>query len=117
MSCTSSSTSLNHRSIGGNMGPERNATQDNKNATDSHSREYYAATGTRVSRVTVSRLHERGLFAGRPIVCVSLSSTNRKVHLKWYRDHTVRNTDKWKTILFIDESRFSLTSDSRRIFI
>ncbi|GBN35430.1 hypothetical protein AVEN_274708-1 [Araneus ventricosus] len=38
------------------------------------SRDLYAASGTRVSRVTVSkRLHETGLFARRPAVCFHLS--------------------------------------------
>ncbi|GFT19747.1 HTH_Tnp_Tc3_2 domain-containing protein [Trichonephila clavipes] len=46
------------------------------------SRYLYAATGTRASRVTVSkRLYERGLFARRPSVCVPLTSTNRRVRL------------------------------------
>ncbi|GFY07271.1 transposable element Tcb2 transposase [Trichonephila clavipes] len=43
------------------------------------SRYLYAATGTHVSRVTVSkRLHERGLLAS---VCVPLTSTNKRVRL------------------------------------
>ncbi|GBL79584.1 hypothetical protein AVEN_18151-1 [Araneus ventricosus] len=47
-------------------------------------RDLYAATGTRVSRVTVSkRLHETELFARRPAVCVPLTSTNRRVRLAW----------------------------------
>ena len=38
-------------------------------------RDLYAATGTRVSRVTVSkRLHETGLFVRRPTFCVPLTS-------------------------------------------
>ena len=42
----------------------------NRHATASQlSRDFYAATGTRVSRVTVSRrLHERGLFASRSLL-------------------------------------------------
>ncbi|GBL92896.1 hypothetical protein AVEN_54558-1 [Araneus ventricosus] len=57
----------------------------NRGATASQlSRDLYAATGTRVSRVTVSkRLHETGLFARRPAVCVPLTSTNRRVRLAW----------------------------------
>ncbi|GFX02311.1 HTH_Tnp_Tc3_2 domain-containing protein [Trichonephila clavipes] len=52
----------------------------NRDATVSQlSRILYAATGTRVSRVTVSkRLHERALCA---IVCVLHTSTNRRVRL------------------------------------
>ncbi|GBN38921.1 hypothetical protein AVEN_103449-1 [Araneus ventricosus] len=61
----------------------------NRGATTSQlSRDLYAATGTRVSRVTVSkRLHEIGLFARRPAVCVPLTSTNRRVRLAWGREH------------------------------
>ncbi|GBO40383.1 hypothetical protein AVEN_212963-1 [Araneus ventricosus] len=57
----------------------------NRAATASQlSRDLCAATGTRVSRVTVSkRLHETGLFARRPAVCVPLTSTNRRVRLAW----------------------------------
>ncbi|GFT75817.1 HTH_Tnp_Tc3_2 domain-containing protein [Trichonephila clavipes] len=53
----------------------------NRGATTSQLSHYlYAATGTRVSRVTASkRLYERGLFARRPDVCVPLTSTNRRV--------------------------------------
>ncbi|GFU94331.1 uncharacterized protein TNCV_162611 [Trichonephila clavipes] len=42
------------------------------------SRYLYTATGTHVSKVTASkRLYERTLFARKPAVCVSLTSTNR----------------------------------------
>ncbi|GBM71183.1 hypothetical protein AVEN_113176-1 [Araneus ventricosus] len=55
----------------------------NRGATASQlSRDLYAATRTRVLRVTVSkRLHETGLFVRRPAVCVPLTSTNRRVRL------------------------------------
>ncbi|GFW51153.1 HTH_Tnp_Tc3_2 domain-containing protein [Trichonephila clavipes] len=50
------------------------------------SRYLYAATGTHVSRVTVSkRLYERGLFARRPAVCVALTSMKRRVCFAWCR--------------------------------
>ncbi|GBO24609.1 Transposable element Tc1 transposase [Araneus ventricosus] len=91
----------------------------NSSATASQlSRDLYAATGTRVSRVTVSkRLHETGLFARRPAVCVLLTSTNRRVRLAWCREHKDWSMDQWATVLFTDESRFSLNTDSRRTFI
>ncbi|CAL1282694.1 unnamed protein product [Larinioides sclopetarius] len=55
------------------------------------SRDLYAATGTRVSRVTVSkRLHKTELFARRPAVCVPLSSTNRRFRLAWCREHRLK---------------------------
>ncbi|GBM22200.1 hypothetical protein AVEN_225086-1, partial [Araneus ventricosus] len=82
------------------------------------SRDLYAATGTRVSRMTVSkRLHEKGLFARRPPVCVPLNSTNRRVRLAWCREHRDWSMDQWATVLFTDECGFSLTTDSRRTYI
>ncbi|GBN24071.1 hypothetical protein AVEN_27891-1 [Araneus ventricosus] len=82
------------------------------------SRDLYAATGTRVSRVSVSkRLHETGLFARRPAACVPLTSMNRRVCLAWCREHRDWSMDQWATVLFTDESRCSLNTDSRRTFI
>ncbi|GFT40713.1 transposable element Tcb1 transposase [Trichonephila clavipes] len=64
---------------------------------------------------TVSeRLHERGLFARRP---APLASTNRRVHLEWCRQHKDWSMDQWATVLFTDESRFSLNTNSRRTSI
>ncbi|GFW74069.1 HTH_Tnp_Tc3_2 domain-containing protein [Trichonephila clavipes] len=76
------------------------------------------ATGTRVSRMIVSkRLHERGLFARRPAVCVPLTSTNRRICLAWRRQYRDWSMVHWATVLFTDESRFSLNTDPRRTFI
>ncbi|GBM97617.1 hypothetical protein AVEN_165875-1 [Araneus ventricosus] len=90
----------------------------NRGATASQlSCDLFAATGTRVSRVAVSkRLHEIGLFARRPAVCVLLTSTNRRVRLAWCREHRDWSMDQWVTVLFTDESRFRLNTDSRRTF-
>ncbi|GBM75150.1 hypothetical protein AVEN_195571-1 [Araneus ventricosus] len=91
----------------------------NRGATASQlSLDLYAATGTHVSRVTFSkRLHETGLFARRPAVCVPLTSTNRRVHLAWCREHRDWSMDQWATVPFTDESRFSLNTNSHRTFI
>ncbi|GBN59779.1 Transposable element Tcb2 transposase [Araneus ventricosus] len=94
------------------------ARRDTGATTSQLSRDLYAATGTRVSRVTLSRrLHETGLFAIRPAVCIPLTSTNRRVRLAWCREHRDWSMDQWATVLFTDESRFSLNTDSRRTFI
>ncbi|GBM02765.1 hypothetical protein AVEN_40831-1 [Araneus ventricosus] len=76
----------------------------NRGATASQlSCDLYAATGTRVSGVTVSkRLHETGLFARRRAVCVPLTSTNRRVRLAWRRQHRHWSMDQWATVLFTD---------------
>ncbi|GBN82613.1 hypothetical protein AVEN_122096-1 [Araneus ventricosus] len=86
--------------------------------TSQLSRDLHSVTGTRVSRVTVSkRLHETGLFARRPAVCVPLPSTNRRVRLAWCREHRDWSMDQWATVLFSDESLFSPNTDSRLTFI
>ncbi|KFM71479.1 Transposable element Tcb2 transposase, partial [Stegodyphus mimosarum] len=82
------------------------------------SRDLYAARGTHVTRVTVSkRLNERGLFARRPAVCVPFPSTDRRVQLAWCRRHTDWNTEQWATVMFTDKSSFSLNTDSHCTFI
>ena len=55
----------------------------NRTATASQlSRELHAATGTRFSRVSVSQwFHERGLFARRPAVYISLTSAHNRARL------------------------------------
>ena len=90
-----------------------------RTATDSQlSRELHAATGTRVSRFTVARrLHERGLYARRPAVCVPLTAAHKRAHLAWCRQHQPWTRLQWSTMLFTDESRFSLDTDSRRTLI
>ncbi|GBM57215.1 Glutathione S-transferase 1, isoform C [Araneus ventricosus] len=53
----------------------------------------------------------------RPAVCVPLTSTNRRVRLAWCREYRDWSMDQWATVLFTDESRFSLNTNSRRTFI
>ncbi|GBN31567.1 hypothetical protein AVEN_33925-1 [Araneus ventricosus] len=94
------------------------ATRNGGATASQFSRVLYAATGTRVSRVTVSkRLHETGLLARRPAACVPLTSTIRRVRLAWCREHRDWSMDQWAIVLFTAESRFSLNTDSRRTFI
>lgn len=77
-----------------------------------------AATGRTVSRSTVSRrLHLRGLYARRPVVCVPLTVVHKRDRLEWSRQHLDWTQDQWSKVLFSDESRFSLQPDSRRVLI
>ncbi|KFM60768.1 Transposable element Tcb1 transposase, partial [Stegodyphus mimosarum] len=72
-----------------------------------------AATERAVSTSTVRRrLHEGGLYARRPAICMLLMS--RRDHLHWARQHVHWTPNQWRAVLFKDESRFSLESDSRR---
>ncbi|GFV83031.1 transposable element Tcb2 transposase [Trichonephila clavipes] len=76
------------------------------------------ATGRRISRFTVvRRLHGGGLFARRPVRCVPLTPAHRRRRSLWCREHRNWRDNEWGRVLFTDESRFSLSSDSHRILI
>ncbi|GFV97102.1 transposable element Tcb1 transposase [Trichonephila clavipes] len=77
------------------------------------------ATGlTDISRFTVARrLHGGGLFARRPVRCVPLTPAHRRRRSLWCREHRNWRDNEWGRVLFTDESRFSLSSDSHRILI
>ncbi|GFV58604.1 transposable element Tc1 transposase [Trichonephila clavipes] len=77
-----------------------------------------SATGTTVSTQTVrNRLHGVGLYARRPMVCVSLPSRHRRDRREWATEHVNSRRNEWSNVLFSDESRFSVHPDNRRIFI
>ncbi|GFV31214.1 transposable element Tc1 transposase [Trichonephila clavipes] len=74
------------------------------------------ATGRPISRFNVARrLHGGGLFARRPVRCVPLTPAHRRRRFLWYRENRNWRDNEWGRVLFTDESRFSLSSDSHRI--
>ncbi|GFU64909.1 transposable element Tcb2 transposase [Trichonephila clavipes] len=76
------------------------------------------ATGRPISRFTVARrLHGGGLFVRRPVRCVTLTPAHRRRRSLWCREHRNWRDNEWERVLFTDESRFSLSSDSHRILI
>ncbi|GFV14374.1 transposable element Tcb2 transposase [Trichonephila clavipes] len=76
------------------------------------------ATGRPISRFTVARrLHGGGLFAQRPVRCVPLTPAHRRRRSLWCREHRNWRDNESELVLFTDESRFSLSSDSHRILI
>ncbi|GFV47716.1 transposable element Tcb2 transposase [Trichonephila clavipes] len=76
------------------------------------------ATRRPISRFTVARrLHGGGLFARRPVRCVPLTPAHRRRRSLWCREHRNWRDNEWGRVLFTDESRFSLSSDSHRILI
>ncbi|GFU47751.1 transposable element Tcb2 transposase [Trichonephila clavipes] len=71
-----------------------------------------------ISRFTVARrLHGGGRFARRPVRCVPLTPAHRRRRSLWCREHRNWRDSEWGRVLFTDESRFSLSSDSHRILI
>ncbi|GFW34620.1 transposable element Tcb1 transposase [Trichonephila clavipes] len=76
------------------------------------------ATGRPISRFTVARrLHGGSLFARRPVRCVPLTPAHRRRRSLWCREHGSWRDNEWERVLFTDESRFRLSSDSHRILI
>ncbi|GFU41503.1 transposable element Tcb1 transposase [Trichonephila clavipes] len=58
-----------------------------------------------------------GLYARRPVRCVPLTTTHCRLRLTWSREHALWTPQQWSCVMFSDESRFSLQSDSRRTLI
>ncbi|GFW65314.1 transposable element Tcb1 transposase [Trichonephila clavipes] len=54
---------------------------------------------------------------GRPVRCVQLTANHCRLRLTWSRQHALWTPQQWSCVMFSDESRFSLQSDSRRILI
>ncbi|GFW23283.1 HTH_Tnp_Tc3_2 domain-containing protein [Trichonephila clavipes] len=73
-------------------------------------RQLLLATGRRVSSQTVrNRLHEGGLYARRPMVCIPLTPRHRAARRRWVAEHRDWEQHDWSQVLFTDESRFSPT--------
>ncbi|KFM59549.1 Transposable element Tcb1 transposase, partial [Stegodyphus mimosarum] len=77
-----------------------------------------------IPQSVISRLWQRfhndgniGLYARRPVRCVPLTATHCRLRLGWSREHALWTSQQWACVMFSDESRFSLQSDSRRTFI
>ncbi|GFV61166.1 transposable element Tcb2 transposase [Trichonephila clavipes] len=76
------------------------------------------ATGRPISRFTVARrLHGGGLFARRPVRSVPLTPAHQRRRSLLCQEHQNWRDNEWGRVLFTDESRFSLCSDSHRILI
>ncbi|GFX02912.1 HTH_Tnp_Tc3_2 domain-containing protein [Trichonephila clavipes] len=91
----------------------------NRRSTASNlSRQLSSGTSTTVSRQTVyRRLGHIGLYARRPIKCVPLTTTHCRLRLTWSGEHALCTPQQWSCVMFSDESRFSLQSDSRSTLI
>ncbi|GFU38944.1 HTH_Tnp_Tc3_2 domain-containing protein [Trichonephila clavipes] len=97
---------------------ESTAKRNSRSTASDLSRQLSSATGTTVSRQTVyRRLGHIGLYARRPVRCVPLTATHCHLRLTWSREHALWTPQQWSCVMFSDESRFSLQSDSRRTLI
>ncbi|UYV66277.1 hypothetical protein LAZ67_4001183, partial [Cordylochernes scorpioides] len=68
-----------------------------------------------ISTRTISRrLVANGLHSCRPLRRLPLTPPNRRQRLEWCRARSTWKTE-WHRVVFSDESRFCLSSDSRRV--
>ncbi|GFV07360.1 transposable element Tcb1 transposase [Trichonephila clavipes] len=82
------------------------------------SRQLSSATGTTVSRQSeYRRLGHIGLYTSKPVRCVPLTATHCRLRLTWSREHALWTPQQWSCVMFSDETRFSLQSDSHRTLI
>ena len=73
------------------------------------------ATGVNVSDQTIrNRLHEGGLRAPRPLVGPVLTARHRGARLAFAIEHQNWQVHHWRSVLFTDESRFTLNTCDRR---
>ncbi|GFU34928.1 HTH_Tnp_Tc3_2 domain-containing protein [Trichonephila clavipes] len=80
--------------------------------------DHFQASGRRISATTVrNHLHNAGLYARRPVVCVPLNGRQRRNRLCWAREHVSWTQQQRASVLFTDESRFTMESDSGRLLI
>ncbi|GFV43197.1 transposable element Tcb2 transposase [Trichonephila clavipes] len=94
------------------------AKRNRRSTASDLSRQLSSATGTTVSRQTVyRRLGQIGLYARRPVRCVPLTTTRGRLRLTWSTEHALWTPLQWSSVMFYDEYRFSLQSDSRRTLI
>ncbi|GFV24389.1 transposable element Tcb1 transposase, partial [Trichonephila clavipes] len=64
-------------------------------------------------RPCTKTLRHTGRYARRPVRCVPLTATHCRLRLTW-RKHALWTPQQWSCVMFSDESRFNLQSDSRR---
>ncbi|GFV90613.1 transposable element Tcb1 transposase [Trichonephila clavipes] len=57
------------------------------------------------------------LYARRSVRCVPLTATQCRLRLTWSREHELLIPQQWSCVMFSNEFRFSLQSDSRRTII
>ncbi|GFV98639.1 transposable element Tcb2 transposase [Trichonephila clavipes] len=94
------------------------AKRNRRSTASDLSRQLSSATGTTVSRQTVyRRLGHIGLYARRPVRCVPLTATHCHLRLTWCREHALWTPQQWSCVMFSDEFRTSLQSDSRQTLI
>ncbi|GFX00189.1 transposable element Tcb1 transposase [Trichonephila clavipes] len=81
-------------------------------------RQLSSVTGTTVSRQTMYRhIGHIGLYVRSPVRSFPLTAAHCRLRLTWRRDHALWTPQQCSCVMFSDESRFSLQSDSHQTLI
>ncbi|GFU01523.1 HTH_Tnp_Tc3_2 domain-containing protein [Trichonephila clavipes] len=79
--------------------------------------DHFQASGRRISATTVrNRLHNAGLYARRPVVCVPLNGRQRRNRLCWAREHVSWTQQQW-VLCCSQTSQIYNGDDSGRLLI
>ncbi|GFV49171.1 transposable element Tcb2 transposase [Trichonephila clavipes] len=70
-----------------------------------------------LAKTDIWRLNHAGLYARRPAFCIRLTSAHKRARLNWSLKHQHRIVEEWANVMFSDEPRFSLKSDSRWVTV
>lgn len=75
-------------------------------------------TGIRISNsITARRLTERGLYARKSKVYAQFNRATKMIRSRWCGHQDLLCEEDWSQVLFNEESRFRLKTDSRHVFI
>ncbi|GFU05465.1 HTH_Tnp_Tc3_2 domain-containing protein [Trichonephila clavipes] len=87
------------------------AKRNTRSTASDLSRQLSSATcTTKADHVQTLKAH-RSIFSVR---CVPLTATHCRLRLTWSREHVLWTPQQWSCVMFSEESRLSLQSDSRR---
>ncbi|GFU29887.1 transposable element Tcb1 transposase [Trichonephila clavipes] len=88
------------------------AKRNRRNTSSDLSRQLSSGSGATISRQTkYRRLGDIDLYARRPVRCVPLTATHCHLRLTWSREHALWTPQKWSSVMFSEEFRFSLQTD------
>ena len=81
-------------------------------------RQFLLATRRTFSSQTIrNRLHEGNLYARSPMMCIPLTTRHCEDRRRWAAEHRGWMQSDCNRVLFRDESRFSLESDTRHVLV
>lgn len=68
-------------------------------------------------RTAYRRLAEAGIRSHRPAVRIPLTPRHKNLRKRWCRDQSRRRLEEWRTVMWSDESRFTLDFHDGRIHV